>query len=156
MALLVALAIVGVLVLLRRLGFWPDVPPSWNLFWRIFLNVLWVLGVAAVVAKAWSIAVVAGHLDPRLLVSPSRDPFIDGISTAFLALALYGVWERRKWGAYLIFVRLVLTICIQVFVYHSLQWHLVRHYTGAQNLAADFVGVAMWLLAFNRTWDMFA
>lgn len=155
MALLIALVVVGVLFLLHRLGFLRDLTLSWRLFWTVFLNVLLLFGLAAVAAKTWSIVVVLGHLDPRLLISPSRDPYIDIASTAVLALALYGVWRRHKWGAYLVLARLAFTVGVQVLVYHSLGWQLARSYTGAQNVAADLIGAAMWLLAFNRTWDQF-
>lgn len=111
-----------------------------------------MLGVLGLLSKLWNIVVVLAHLNARLLISPSRDPLIDMLSSAGLALALYGVWRRRKWGAYLIFVRLAFTIVVQVFIYHSLNWRLTRGYTGRENVWADAMGAAMWLLAFWRTW----
>ncbi len=155
MALLILVAILGVLFLLHSLGFLPNFALSWDLVWKIFLNILLVLGAIGLSAKIWSIVVVLGHLDTGLLISPSRDPPIDITSTAVLALALYGIWRRRKWGAYLVFARLAFTIGVQIFVYHSLEWQLIRNYTGLENVSADLLGAAMWLLAFNRTWAHF-
>jgi hypothetical protein len=155
MALLLAAVIVGLLILLHRAGFLPDFSLSWTLFWTVFLNILLALGVVTVLVKAWSIAVILGHLDSKLLISPSRDPLIDIGSTAALALALYGIWRRWKWAACLVLARLAFTIGVQVFVYHSLHWQLVRNYAGYQNVLADLIGAAMWLLAFNRTWAQF-
>ena len=155
MALLTLGVIVAGLFCLHRFGFLPNLSLSWNLSWRIFLNILLVLGALGLVSKIWSIIVVVGHLDTKLLVSPSRDPFIDIASTIVLAFALYGVWRRRIWAVYLIFARLAFTIGVQVFVYHSLGWHLTRNYTGAENVYADLSGAVMWLLAFNRNWTYF-
>ncbi|HEY6516077.1 MAG TPA: hypothetical protein VIY50_08030 [Steroidobacteraceae bacterium] len=155
MALLLLGVIVGGVFLFHRLGLWQHFSLSWDLAWRIFLNILLVLGVLGLISKVWSIAVVLGHFNAALLISPSRDPGIDIASTAVLALALYGVWRRWKWGAYLIFVRLAFTIGVQVLVYHSYGWHLVRNYSGAENLYGDLSGAVMWLLAFNRNWAYF-
>jgi hypothetical protein len=155
MALLILGAIIGGLFLFHRFGFLPKLALSWNLVWRIFLDILLVLGVLGLTAKIWSIVVVLGQLNAKLLVSPSRDPLIDIVSTGALALALYGIWRRRKWGAYLVFLRLAFTIGVQVFIYHSLGWHLARNYTGAENVYADLSGAVMWLLAFNRNWVHF-
>jgi hypothetical protein len=155
MALLILGLIVGGLFVLCRFRILPNLSLSWGLIWTIFLNILLVLGALGFVSKAWSIVVVLGHLNAKFLVSPSRDPVIDIASAAVLALALFGVWQRRKWGAYLIFIRLAFTIGVQVLVYHSLGWHLARNYTGADNVYADISGAVMWFLAFNRNWKHF-
>jgi hypothetical protein len=155
MALLITVLIISVLFLLAAVGVLPTFRFSSNLFWNLFLDVLLVLGALAVVLKAWSIVVVLDHLDPKLLISPSRDPIIDTVSTTALALALCGIWGGRKWGAYLVLARLAFTIGVQIFIYHSLDWQLVRNYSGLDNVLADVVGMTMWVLAFNRTWADF-
>jgi hypothetical protein len=76
-------------------------------------------------------------------------------STIALALAIYGIWRRRKWGVYLVLARLAFTIGVQVLVYQLLHWKLVSNYTGLENVLSDLIGVAMWLLAFSRTWRQF-
>jgi hypothetical protein len=84
-------------------------------------------------------------------------------STALLAAALLGIWRWRKWGAYLIFVRLAYSMVVQIFVYHSLGWQLISlypgtgygTYTGLFNIVADLLGVVTWFLAFYFTWPYF-
>jgi hypothetical protein len=154
MALLALGVIVGGLFLLQRFGVLPNFSLSWDLAWRTFLNILLVLGIFGLVSKIWSIVVVLGRFDAKL-ISPSRDPLVDIASTALLALALYGVSRRRRWGAYLILARLVFTIAVQVFVYRSVGWRLVGNYTGLENVFADLSGAMMWLVAFNRNWAAF-
>jgi hypothetical protein len=100
--------------------------------------------------------VVLAHLPARLLVSPSRDPALDILSTVVLAVALVGIWRRKKWGAYLVLARLAFTIGLQVFVYRSLGWHLAQNYSGLDNVLADFSGAAMWLVAFAGAWRDFS
>jgi hypothetical protein len=51
---------------------------------------------------------------------------------------------------------LAFTIFVQIFVYQSLSWQLVANYTGLDNVLSDIFGAAMWLLAFNRTWNDFS
>jgi hypothetical protein len=155
MALLITVLIIAVAFALRGVGVLATFQFSSRLFWNLFLNVLLALGVLAVVIKAWSIVVVLGHLNPKLLISPSQDPIIDIVSTTALALGLYGIWRRRKWGGYLVLARLAFTIGVQIFIYHSLDWQLFRNYSGIDNVLADVSGAIMWLLAFNRTWPDF-
>ena len=109
-----------------------------------------------VVVKTWSVVVVLAQLPPRWLVSPSANPVIDVFSTAVLVLALYGVWRWRKWGAYLVLLRLAFTVAVQVFVYRSLHWQLFRNYTGMENVLADCWGAFMWIIAFTLEWRRFS
>lgn len=108
-----------------------------------------------IIVKTFSFVVVLAHFPHRWLISPSSNPAIDLASTAVLTLALYGIWRWKKWGAYLVLLRLAFTIAIQVFVYRSLHWQLFRHYTGTQNVVADVSGAVMWILAFSLTWKHF-
>ncbi len=123
--------------------------------WRIFVYILLGLGVLGVLAKSWSIVVILAHLPTNWLISPSQNPFLDIISTVVYAAALYGIWRWKKWGAYLIFVRLAFTMSLQIFVYHSLGWQLAVGYTGTENLLADLSGAGLWLVAFLFTWKHF-
>jgi len=111
--------------------------------------------VLTVVLKTWSIVVVVAHLPTCWLVSPSATPIIAVVSTATLALALYGVWRWRKCGAYLVLLRLAFTVGVQVFVYRSLHWQLFRNYTGMENVIADWWGAFMWIIACSLTWKHF-
>jgi hypothetical protein len=90
-----------------------------------------------------------------LHISPSRDPALDITSSVMLAVALFGIWRWRKWGAYLIFVRLAFTIIVQLFIYHSLNWQLIGNYTGIENVIGDLLGVVLWFWAFSRKWSYF-
>jgi hypothetical protein len=154
-SILILAFIVTALFIFRRIGLFPNVPLTWDLVWRIFLRILIAFGVLGVIAKVWSLVVVRGHLNTAWLVSPSQNPLIDGISTVIYAVALVGVWRWRKWGAYLIFVRLGLTVFVQVFIYQSLGWQLAAGYTGLDNLYADLSGALTWLLAFFFNWIHF-
>ncbi len=147
--------VVGGLAILHRIGLLKNLSFSWDLIWRLFLYILLALGVIGFLTKIWSISVIIAHLPSRWLISPSRDPLIDLVSTVMLGIALYGIWRRKKWGAYLVFVRLAFTIAVQVFVYQSLSWQLIGDYTGLENISADLVGALMWLLAFALTWGHF-
>jgi len=120
-----------------------------------FLNVLVVLGVIGLLTKLWSIVVIMAHLNSRLLISPSRDPLIDISSSVLLALALFGIWHLRKWGAYLVLIRLAYTVIVQLFLYHSLAMPLIGNYNGTQNVLGDVLGAALWLWAFSRKWSYF-
>lgn len=155
MAIILLALIVGSLVTLHRLGVLQRFNFSWDLVWRIFIRILLWLGVLTVAVKTWSIVVVLGHLPRRWMLSPSANPPIDILSTAVLALALYGIWRWRKWGAYLVLLRIAFTVVVQVFLYRSLQWHLFRNYTGSENVLADFSGAVMWIVAFCLTWKHF-
>ncbi|MGA8529162.1 MAG: hypothetical protein WB622_05565 [Acidobacteriaceae bacterium] len=123
MAIVLLAVVVGSLVILRRLGLMPRFVFSWDLVWRIFVYILLLLGVLTVIVKTWSIVVVLAHLPHRWLVSPSANPVIDAVSTAILAIAHYGVWRWRKWGAFLVLLHIALTVVVQAFVYRSLHWH---------------------------------
>jgi len=155
-ALLLLCVILILLFGLQRIGIGVKRQISWRMAGSIFLYILLALGVLGVIAKAWSIAVILLHLNPAWLVSPSQNPVLDILSTVIYAIALYGIWRRRKWGAYLIFVRLALTIFLQVYVYHSLHWQMTAGYTGLDNLYADFSGGATWLIAFYWMWAYFS
>jgi hypothetical protein len=74
--------------------------------------------------------VVLAGLNSRSLISPSREPTIDIVSCLLLAAALYGIWRLKKWGAYLVLLRLGYTIVVQVVVYQSLSWQLIGSYSG--------------------------
>ncbi|MGH7141259.1 MAG: hypothetical protein ACREGH_01315 [Minisyncoccia bacterium] len=113
------------------------------------------LGVLGVLAKAWSIIVILAHLSPALLISPSQNFSLDIVSTIVYAVALWGIWRFKKWGAALVFVRLAFTIFLQLFIYHSLSWHLAAGYTGLDNLYADISGGLTWLIAFVWLWKYF-
>lgn len=155
MAILLLVAVVCSLVVLHKLGLMPNFVFSWDLVWRIFIYILILLGVLTLVVKTWSIVVVLMHLPQRWLVSPSANPAVDGVSTAVLAIALYGIWRWRKWGAYLVLLRIAFTVTVQVFVYRSLKWRLFHNYSGTKNLIADFSGALMWIIAFSLTWKHF-
>jgi hypothetical protein len=155
MAIVLLAIVVCSLLILHRLGVVPGFVFSWDLVWRIFIYILLLLGVLTVLVKTWSVVVVLARLPPRWLVSPSANPVIDVLSIAVLALALYGVWRWRKWGAWLILLRLAFTVTVQVFVYRSLHWQLFRNYTGVENLFADFSGAVVWIIAFTLTWKHF-
>jgi hypothetical protein len=148
--------IMGALFFAKRMGLAPRLILSWDLAWQILIYILLAFGVLGFLAKAWSIAVVLAHLPSTWLVSPSGDPGIDIVSTGMYGIALYGVFRWKKWGAYLIFVRLAFTICMQLFLYHSASWNLVAGYTGADNLFADLSGAFTWLLAFVLAWKRFS
>lgn len=156
MAIVFLAVVVSSLVILHRLGFLPGFDFSWDLVGRIFIYILLLLGMLTVVVKTWSVVVVLAQLPPRWLASPSANPVIDIFSTAVLVLALYGVWRWRKWGAYLILLRLAFTVAVQVFVYRSLHWQLFRNYTGMENVLADFWGAFMWIIAFTLAWRRFS
>jgi hypothetical protein len=155
MAILILIGVVCVLFLLHRLGFLLRFPLSWDLVRRIFLYILLLLGLLGFLSKAWSIVVSLEHLPPRWLISPSGNPIIDIVSTVTLGIALYGIWRWKKWGAYLVLVRLAFTIAIQLFVYRSLSWRLFHNYTGRENVFADLSGAVMWIIAFSLTWKHF-
>ena len=155
MAILILAVVIGSLAALHEFGILERVPLSWDLVCRMFLYILLLLGVLAVVLKSWSIIVILAHLPRQWLVSPSGNPALDVISTALLALALYGIWRWRKWGAYLVLIRLALTIAIQVFIYRSGSWHLFHGYTGRDNVLADVSGAMMWIVGFSLTWRHF-
>jgi hypothetical protein len=70
-------------------------------------------------------------------------------------VALFGILPLRKWGAYLVLIRLAFTIIVQVFVYHSLGMPLIGNYNGTQNILGDVLGAALWLWAFCRQWSYF-
>jgi hypothetical protein len=152
---LILIVVVVALLIFQRFGLIARFPLSWNLVCRIFIYILLILGALGFLAKVWSIIVVLAHLNPAWLVSPSGDPLIDIVSTITYALALWGIWRWKKWGAYLIFVRLAFTMAVQIFVYHSLGWHLAAGYTGLDNLYADLMGGATWLLGLFFTWKYF-
>ncbi len=120
-----------------------------------FLGVLLIFGVIGLATKIWSIIIVLAHLNTHLLISPSRDPALDITSSVMLAVALFGIWRWRKWGAYLIFVRLAFTIIVQLFICHSLNWQLIGNYTGIENVIGDLLGVVLWFWAFSRKWSYF-
>ena len=153
---IIVVAILGGAFVLQRIGLLPNVSLTRELVWTLFLDVLLLLGLLGLLSKAWSIAVVVGNLNTSLLVSPSQNPVIDTVSTVALGCALYGIWRRRKWGAYLVLARLVFTIAVQLVVYQSLGWQLFRGYSGTENVVADLIGGAMWLLAFSQTWSWFS
>ena len=120
-----------------------------------FIDVLLIIGVIGLLTKVWSIAVVLAHLNRNLMISPSRDPLVDLSSSALLALALFGIWRLRKWGAYLVILRLAYTILVQLLLYQSLGWGLIGSYNGAQNIIGDLLGAGLWLWAFSRKWSSF-
>lgn len=156
MALILVVVVVGVMWLLGVAGVLPRFVWSRDRVGTIFLNILLLLGVLTVLVKAWSIVVIVGHLPSRYLVSPSQNPLLDAAETLILAIALWGIWKRRKWGAYLVLARLVLTMVVQVYVYRSLHWQLFHRYTGSMNVAADAWGMVMWIIAFAMTWNQFS
>ncbi len=129
----------------------------------VLLTILLIFGVIGLLAKIWSIIVVLANLNMSWMISPSQNPLIDTVSTLILAVALYGIWQWKKWGAYLIFGRLAYTMFVQLFVYHSLGWQLISlypgtgygTYTGLFNIGTDIFAVFMWLLAFSRKWTYF-
>lgn len=155
MAVVILAIVVCFLVILKRLGLMPHFVFSWDLVWRIFVYILLLLGALTVAVKSWSIVVVVARLPRRWLVSPSANPIIDVVSTAALAVALYGIWKWKKWGAYLVLLRLAFTVALQIFVYRSLHWQLFRNYTGMENVLADLWGAVMWIIAFCLTWKHF-
>lgn len=155
MAIVLLAIVVCSLLILHKIGLMPRFAFSWDLVWRIFIYILLLLGILTVIVKTWSIVVVLAHLPKRWLVSPSANPILDIVSTAVLAIALYGIWRWRKWGAYLILLRLAFTAAVQILVYRSLHWQLYRGYTGTGNLFADFSGAFMWIIAFSLTWEHF-
>lgn len=155
MAIVLLAIVVGLLMVLHKIGLLPRLVFSWDLVWRIFIFVLLLLGVLTVIVKTWSIVVVMAHLPQRWLVSPSASPAIDIVSTGVLAAALYGIWRWKKWGAYLVLLRLAFTAGVQIFVYRSYHRRLFRNYNGTENLFADLSGAIMWIIAFCLTWKHF-
>jgi hypothetical protein len=121
----------------------------------LLIDVLLVLGGIGLLTKLWSVFVLEAGLSSRLLISPSRDPIIDIISCLLLAAALYGIWRLKKWGAYLVLLRLAYTIVVQVLVYQSLSWQLIGSYNGISNLLGDVLGAVLWVWAFSRKWSFF-
>lgn len=111
-------------------------------------------GVITIIAKVFSvIALVSRH--GNLIISPSGFPAIDLFSTALLVVALIGIWKWKKWGAYLVFIRLAFTMIVQFFIYQSLGAILIAGYNGTLNFLADIVGAGLWALALYRKWPYF-
>ena len=155
MALLVLLLIVGALFVLQRFGSFRDHPITWDLTWRIFLNVLIAIALLTMAVKLWGVGEAIFHLDTRVLVAPAREPPVDIASAMVLAFGLIGVWRRRKWSAWVVIGRLVVTIGLQVFIYRALGWDMVRGLDGWRNVTGDVADLLMWAWAFNRNWKHF-
>ncbi|HWE46747.1 MAG TPA: hypothetical protein VG407_12040 [Caulobacteraceae bacterium] len=155
MALPILALVVFCLFVLQRFGVLREHRLSWDLTWRIFLNILTTLGVVTVLVKLWSVAIVTYHLDNRILAAPTTDPPAAIASAVVLALGLIGVWRRRKWGAYVVLGRLVLVVALQAYAYRSLGWDLFRGWNGAENVTANLVSLMLWTWAFACTWKHF-
>ncbi len=154
-SLLILIFILAVLFVLHSLGILRNFSFSWDFVGRLWLYILLGFGILTLLVKTWSIVVILTHLPANLLISPSQNPAIDIFSTVILAIGLYGIWRWKKWGAYLVLLRLAFTIIVQVFVYHSLNWQLIADYTGKDNLFADVSGAITWVIAFSLTWGHF-
>ncbi len=62
----------------------------------LFLNLLLLFGLIGPLAKIWSIIVVIAYLNNSLMISPSKYPLIDILSSLPLAVALFGIWRMRN------------------------------------------------------------
>ena len=120
----------------------------------IFLYFMIIFGVVTVLVKVFSVIALASK-HSNLIISPSGSPAIDLFSTALLVVALIGIWKWKKWGAYLVFIRLAFTMIVQFFIYQSLGLSLIAGYNGTFNFIADVAGAGLWVLALYRKWSYF-
>ena len=69
-----------------------------------------------------------------------------------LVAALYGIWMWKKWGVYLLFASILITI-ISTFVFDL----VLKVYSGyAQGVIfLDILGAALWFWAIYRKWSLF-
>ena len=120
----------------------------------IFLTVVILFHVLTVIVKVFSdMALVTGN--SSLEISPSGSVPIDLSESAILVAGIVGLLRWKRWGFYLILVRLAVTIAVQLFVYHSLGQNLIAGYNGTLNVIYDFAGAAIVSLAVYRKWSYF-
>jgi hypothetical protein len=120
----------------------------------LFLTVVIAFEFLTVLVKVLSdVALVTNH--PNLEISPSGSVPIDTVETGILVVAIIGVLRWKKWGFYLILVRLAITILVQLFLYQSLGQQLIAGYNGTENVIDDFVGAGLWIWAVYRKWSFF-
>jgi hypothetical protein len=151
----ILVVVLGALALLHRLGLLPSFSFSWDLVARLFVYVLLVLEGLGFLLKTASIVVVLAELPVRWLVSPVGNPAIDGVSTAALGVAIYGVWRWKQWAAYLVLIRLALNMAIHLFIFPSLSLRIFHDYTNLESVFTDLSRVVLWTVAFSLTWERF-
>ena len=120
----------------------------------MFLTVVIAFEFLTVLVKVLSdVALVTNH--PNLEISPSGSVPVDMVETGILVVAIIGVLRWKKWGFYLVLVRLAITVLVQLFLYQSLGQQLIAGYNGTTNVIDDFVGAALWIWAVYRKWSLF-
>ena len=120
----------------------------------VFLTVVIAFEVLTIILKVFSDLALFTN-NASLEFSPSGSIPLDMTETAILAVGLVGVLRWKKWGFYLVLIRLGITILVQLFLYQSLGQQLIGGYNGTTNVVFDFVGVAFWIVAVSRKWSYF-
>lgn len=117
----------------------------------LFLMILLVLGIIGIVLSAF--ALLSGKMAMAVMGMPSWMPAYQLLSVVVSAASLYGIWQWKKWGVYL----LVALYLIQVVMDLSLSAEGVGSikYSMYGGVIGTLVIAGLWYWAIYRKWSLF-